>query len=198
MVRKTAVLAVLAGLGALLFGCAAPTDSTTGTAPVASAPATEAPAASATPVAVETTEPPAESNDTSRIGGAWVTYESGMAVKVTRAKVYSPSDGAIGAKAGERGVAVTVSIRNGTTAPFDATLASVKLSYGEDGIEAEQIYDSGKGYGGGFEGSIARGKTKTVSIAFAVPTKFLKSLTIEVAPNWDSDSAFFAGGAGTR
>lgn len=201
MLRKSAVAAATFAAATLLFGCGSPTtDNTTGTAPVTTQPTTAPPPTTEpAPVVEETTEPPAEPvTNESKIAGDWVTYESGLAVKVTRAKVFTPSDTSFGSKPGERGVAITLSIKNATAAVFDAASASVKLSYGPDGVEAEEVFDSAKGYSGGFEGSISRGKTKTASVAFSVPTKYLKSLTIEVAPDWDSESAFFTGGAGSK
>ena len=163
--------------------------STPTTAPVTS----EAPATTSAPTTEATTEPEPPS-DTSTIGGAWLTYESGLAVRVIRAKVFV-LDSYDAAKArGNKGVAVTVSIKNGSTAAFDTALASIKLQYGPDGVEADSTvgdnYDTF-----GFEGTIARGKTKTVTMGFSVPPKFTKDLLVQVTPDWDSETTNFTGAA---
>lgn len=157
------------------------------------APATTAPSSAPTE-APATTEAPPASDDSSTIGGGWLTYESGIAVRVTKAKVYT-LDSYDAAKArGNKGVAVTVSIKNGSAAAFDAALASIKLQYGPDGVEADSTvgdnYDTF-----GFTGTIAKGKTKTVTIGFSVPPKYTKDLLVQVEPDWNSETTNFTGGA---
>jgi hypothetical protein len=195
-----AFLAIVAIGGALTDGVESQATSTRlpNVVSTPTADTTTAPPAVPSP-APETTEPSTaaeqEADDTSTIGGRWLTYESGLAVRVVKAKLYTPGEYAAGKKAGERGVAVTVSIKNGSAAAFDAGLASVKLSYGPDGTEADEIFDSAYNYGLGFEGSIGKGKTKTATVAFSVPAKYAKQLTVEVEPDWSSVTTFFTGSA---
>jgi hypothetical protein len=194
-----AMIAVIGGCTALIGGALNSVDTggdqVTGTTPTVaptSEATTEPPATTTAPTTEATVpEPP---SDTSTIGGAWLTYESGLAVRVTKAKVFT-LDSYDAAKArGNKGVAVTVSIKNGSTDVFDAALASIKLQYGPDGVEADSTvgdnYDTF-----GFEGTIARGKTKTVTMGFSVPPKFTKDLLVQVTPDWDSETTNFTGAA---
>jgi len=180
----------------LLGGCAAATDPVAGpasqtpttaasTAP-SSEPATEEPVVTEEPT---TTEP---AKDTAAIGQT-LTYESGLAVRVVSAKVFNAGSYASGLSTGHRAVKVTWTITNGTDATLDLTGATARLTYGEDGTQAESVYTDGVGGMYPFEGSLQPGKKKTASSAFSVPKAGLAKITVEVEPEFDSQTAFFTG-----
>jgi hypothetical protein len=152
-------------------------------------------AKSAQPPAVpETTEPP-EDPGVAKIGAKqWFTYEDGLQVQVTKARPYKIGQYAAGGKPGGQGVVVTVTMRNGTAAAFDTALVQVELASGPNGTQAEKVYDSSN-VDNGFEGSIARGRNKTATFAFAVPKAHLSQLSIEVIPSFEHDGAIFEGAA---
>jgi hypothetical protein len=67
----------------------------------------------------------------------------------------------------------------------DADEFSVEVSYGPDGDAAEEIYDDGLD---DVTGVIAKGRQKTGKYGFAVPTKHMDDLVIEVS-DYEHDRA---------
>jgi hypothetical protein len=204
------VLIVLASVFAVgvigLVGCVAivgsavdeATDSPTGvTTPVvegespfdpttapSSVPATEPPATA------EPTEEPAQ--DTTTIGKT-LTYESGLAVTVVSVKVFNPGSYASGVVAGHKAVKVTWTVTNGTDANVDLSGAEARLTYGADGVQAESVYAEGVDGQYPFDGSLRPKQKKTATSGFSVPKSGLASVTVEVEPEYSSQTAFFTG-----
>lgn len=195
MKRIIAVVAAVVVLG----GCAAPKEATKETAggtPTSSAPAS-APATTpeTTPPAVEETTPsPDPEPSVAKVGATeWFTYEDGLKVQVTKVARFKIGQYASGGTPGGSAVMVTVTIRNGTSKTADLSLTTVKLGYGANGDQAEQVFDSEHSVGSGFEGSATTGKAKTARFAFAVP-KGRQALDVEVEPGFlDYESAHFEG-----
>lgn len=197
---NTRVLAFVAAAAVLLGGCATGTDPVAGVATTTAQAATAAPTTAA-PTSESTTEEPTvteeptttePANDTTVIGQT-LTYESKLAVRVVSAKVFNPGDYASGLTTGHKAVKVTWTITNGTDANFDLTTAQARLTYGEDGTQAENVYTDGVGGQFPFEGSLQPGKKKTATTGFSVPKAGLSNITIELEPDSDSETAFFTG-----
>lgn len=200
--RMSAAVAMTA---TLLVGCGAVADPVSGeatpttqatTAPTvapSSEPTTEEPPATEEPAATE--EPSSEPAKDTTVIGKTLTYESGLAVRVVSAKVFKAGSYAVGLTAGHKAVKVTWTITNGTSANVDLAGAEARLTYGDDGVQAENVYTDGVGGQYPFEGSLQPGKRKTATTAFSVPKSGLAKISIEVEPEFMSETAFFTGKA---
>jgi hypothetical protein len=60
---------------------------------------------------------------------------------------------------------------------------------------ADSVYTDGVGGMYPFEGSLQNGKKKTATSAFSVPKAGLSKITVEVEPEFGSQTAFFTGSA---
>ncbi|MFZ3491825.1 hypothetical protein ACODT5_01040 [Streptomyces sp. 5.8] len=125
-------------------------------------------------------------------GLAWgqpYTYANGLAVTVVPPTPFSPSDTSAGHQAGNQAVAWKITVKNGTPELFPTSPVSVYAKYGTAGEQAERVYDSAKGADSDFEGSIAPGRSATVTYVFDVPRAGLALLDLEVVP----DAAVYEG-----
>ncbi|MBM9621144.1 DUF4190 domain-containing protein [Streptomyces zhihengii] len=136
------------------------------------------PADAATDAAADTGEEPIAEGEI-LAGGDAVIYDDKLTVTVSEPKAYTPSEFAIGHTKGNKAYQVTVVIENAGKEKFDSTLVTADARAGEDGVEAEQIFDDK--VGSGFDGNIAPGKKVTVTYAFDAPAA-AKTLTVEVSP----------------
>ncbi|MEU4263372.1 DUF4190 domain-containing protein [Streptomyces argenteolus] len=127
-------------------------------------------------------EPAAETLE----GRDTAVYDDGLEVTVSGAAAYTPDAYAAGHTKGNRAYKVSVIIENKTKEKFDSALVSVDARAGEDGVNAEQIFD-GK-VGEGFNGTVLPGKKITVQFAFDAPAD-AKRLTVEVGPGFDWDAS---------
>jgi hypothetical protein len=145
-----------------------------------------------TPPAQPDTPEPEPESEIAKVGpDEWFTYEDGVEVQVTKVEPYTLGEYAMVGNPGDPGVIVTVTIKNGTSAVFDATLADVQVTYGPNGDTTEREYDEA-----GFTGSIPPGRAATAKFDFAVvPTEHHDELLIEVSPSWDHQPSFFQGSA---
>lgn len=157
--------------------------------------------AQATPVSVTEGSPQAVKQATAAVPkvakiGSTYAYSDGLKVTVSAAKRFKIGPYAAGGKPGGTGVMFTVVLLNSTTETFDATLTGLAVSYGADGEQAEQVFDTDQGLGGGFTGKVAPGRKATARFGFAVPAAGMKDLQVEVRPGFlDHESALFAGAA---
>ncbi len=117
--------------------------------------------------------------------GDSAVYDDDLTVTVGDATKYSPSEFAIGHTKGNKAYRVAVVIENAGKEKFDSTLVGVEARAGEDGVDAEQIFDDKVGQG--FSGTILPGKKVTVLFAFDSPAD-AKSLTVEVNPGFTYDA----------
>ncbi|MGW8889776.1 DUF4352 domain-containing protein [Streptomyces sp. NPDC055749] len=113
-------------------------------------------------------------------------YDDGLEITVSNAAAYTPDAYAAGHTKGNRAYKVSVVVENKTKEKFDATLVGVDARAGQDGVNAEQIFD-GK-VGAGFSGTVLPGKKITVQFAFDAPAD-AKNLTVEVSPGFDWDAS---------
>ncbi|MER6605115.1 DUF4190 domain-containing protein [Streptomyces sp. NPDC000927] len=125
--------------------------------------------------------------DTGKALGAGdsAVYDDDLTVTVGDATTYAPDEYAIGHTKGNKAYRVTVVIENAGKEKFDATLVDVAARAGEDGVEAEQIFDDKVGKG--FSGTVLPGKKATVEFAFDAPAD-AKKLTVEVNPGFTYDA----------
>lgn len=187
-----AVLIVAIGLSATSGG---PKVESEGTAPAVAETTTTAPVET-TPPAVEepTPTPTPEDSGIATVGAKqWFTYTDGLQVQVTKLTRFKISSTAAGGKPGDVGVIATVTIKNGSGEVFDASMGQISLAAGPNGDEADTVYDSEAGVMGGFDGSIPKGRSKTVKVGFAVSKAHLSKLVVEVTPSWEHDASFFEG-----
>lgn len=178
--------ALSAGLIALTLGaCATPVP----TAGIETAPPPAGAAAEA-----EAAPPSSSTARIARIGEA-ITYADGLKVSVVTAKRFRISQTAAGGKPGGPGVILTVTITNGAAIPYDAALTGVSVASGEQGDQAEAVFDVDAGLTGGFTGQVQPGRKQTARFGFAVPAG-PTDLQIEVRPGLaDHEAALFAGKA---
>jgi hypothetical protein len=73
---------------------------------------------------------------------------------------------------------------------LNADLATVQVTYGKEGEEAELIGDSNLKT---LSGTITPGRAKRGDHGFAVPNRSMGDVVVEVAPDFEHDSAIFAG-----
>lgn len=118
--------------------------------------------------------------------GDSAVYDDDLTVTVGDATAYTPSEYAIGHTEGNKAYRVTVVIENAGKEKFDATLVNATARAGEDGVEAEQIFDDKVGEG--FSGTVLPGKKVTVEFAFDAPAD-AKKLTVEVNPGFTYDAS---------
>ncbi len=187
-------IAALFIIGLVLTGCGAQQGAAKQTAGTPAAVPTEgdSPYDTNGPPASEETTPPPVAPSIARIGATeWFTYQNGLKVQVTKVARFKIGEYASGGNPGDPGVAVTVTIRNGTARTIDVSLTTVNLAYGANGNLAETVYDTN--YGNGFEGSVTPGKAKTARFAFAVPAG-RQVIDIEVEPGFmDYEASHFEG-----
>ena len=181
MTRSRVILSVAAVLA--LGACATPAPATklTSTVGVLSAPGTSESATAAPDVP-----------SVAKVGQSFV-YPDKLSVSVTSLRRFVISSTAAGGKPGEVGVVVAVTITNGSTTPFDASLTAVHLASGVDGDQADTVFDAAINLMGGFDGKVAPGRKGTARYGFAVPKAGLGDLQIEVKPGFARDSTLFAG-----
>ncbi|WP_393058601.1 DUF4190 domain-containing protein [Streptomyces sp. LN549] len=113
--------------------------------------------------------------------GDSAVYDDDLTVTVGDATSYSAGSFAAGHTKGNKAYRVAVVIENAGKEKFDSALVSVEARAGQDGVDAEQIFD-GK-VGEGFSGTVLPGKKVTVLYAFDAPAD-AKNLTVEVNPGF--------------
>jgi cytoskeletal protein RodZ len=155
--------------------------------PVPPAPKPSTAEASTAPTADPTDPPP--SDGTVKVGQS-VTYEDGTVVTVASVKRVAFSDVSYGVRG--TGVSVVVKITNGGSSVLDLALAQVALTYGADGQESDQVFDSAKGFEGGLETKLAPGRSATAKYGFAVPAG-TAPVSVQVTPDFSSETAIFEG-----
>ncbi len=134
--------------------------------------------------AIRTPEPPALPV-VSRLGETYA-WPDGLAITVSR-----PSRFPIRAAAtpedrppGEAGVRFTVTIRNGSSAPYVLGYSQVNLTAGPAGEQGGVVCDAGS-VCGATVGTVLPGRTRTLTYAWSVLPDLLGMLSVEVDPDFD-------------
>ncbi|MYR42140.1 hypothetical protein [Streptomyces sp. SID5910] len=144
-----------------------------------------------TTAADEATEPAAEESDDGVYAlGDTVTYDNEVKVGLSGFKRAVSTDTAMPESTPY--VRFTVKVDNGGTATLDATALTVNCSYGKDGHSSEAVFDSAAGLGGGPDTQLLAGRSINVVWGCELP-KSEKLVQIEVAPDYESDTAIFTG-----
>lgn len=118
-------------------------------------------------------------------------YADGVEVTVSAPRPFTPADTAIGHTAGNRAVAVEITVRNGSK----ARLPLVVVVRGRDaqGREVEQVFDSTQDVGAGLDGTVLPGRTAVGTQGFDVPGGSGGTLDLEVVVGVDRGPAFWSG-----
>jgi Domain of unknown function (DUF4352) len=124
-----------------------------------------------------------------------VQWNDKLAASVLSVQRFTPSDTAAGTHPGQVGVKVTVKITNNSGKQFDLSLVEVKVKSGDNGTQADSIFDSANNLGLGFEGSVAPGHSATATYGFSVPPGDLGKIDVDVTPGFDYNAGIFEGSA---
>jgi hypothetical protein len=176
---------------ALLLGATA--CSTEG-APTAT-PTTTQPGVTAPPAPVSAPEPYTESpaatptptdDGIAKFGETW-KYDDGVAMTVSKpqAGVSTESSTNPGAKL----TVLTLTITNGGKTPLKP-VGFATVTYGPEGVPAEQVYDSAQGLAENWPQTILPGKKATIKAAFAMPADS-KDVTLTISPTFEHAEAIF-------
>ncbi|WP_031509253.1 DUF4352 domain-containing protein [Streptomyces megasporus] len=111
--------------------------------------------------------------------GDTANYDSGLRITVSEATPYTPGEFSIGHTEGNKAYKLTVTLENSGAEKVNTTLITLTARAGEDGVEAEQIFDDTVGEG--FDGNLLPGKKATAEYAFDAPAD-AKNLDVEVDP----------------
>ncbi|SFJ74269.1 DUF4352 domain-containing protein [Streptomyces pini] len=109
--------------------------------------------------------------------GDTASYSSGLRITVSEASSYTPGEYALGHTEGNKAHQVTVTLENTGGKKTDIGLITLSARAGENGVEAEQIFDDE--IGSGFEGNLLPGKKATARFAFDAPAS-AGNLDVEV------------------
>jgi hypothetical protein len=131
--------------------------------------------------------------DVAKIGTESFTYDDGLTVAVISATRFAKSDTAAGGQPGEVGVTLTVKVTNNSKKVVDLDSLTVGLKAGADGLEADSVFDSARGIGGGLAGSVAPGRSASGVYGFSVLPANLNTITVEVTPSFDHEPSLFEG-----
>ncbi|MET8569777.1 hypothetical protein [Streptomyces sp. NPDC004783] len=139
----------------------------------------------------EAAEPAAEASEDGVYAlGDTVTYDSDIEVGLSGFERAVSTDTAMPENAPH--VRFTVKIKNGGGETLDATALTVNCSYGKDGHSSEAVFDSAAGLNGGPDTKLLAGRSINVPWGCELP-KGEKLVQIEVAPDFDSETAIFTG-----
>ncbi|WP_052852475.1 DUF4352 domain-containing protein [Streptomyces avicenniae] len=115
-------------------------------------------------------EPPAE-DDAAGAGthaaDEGVPFDGDVTITVSAPEPYTPDEYAYGHTEGNTAYAVTVTVENGGAEAYDTDMLYVTARAGDDGVEAEEIFD--ETMGSGFGGALPPGQTATGQLAFDAP-----------------------------
>ncbi|GGK65549.1 DUF4352 domain-containing protein [Streptomyces flaveus] len=89
-------------------------------------------------------------------------------------------------------VSFTVKIVNGSEATMNLAAAYFQCQYGDQATAGEEVYDEDRGLEGMPTTHLRPGRTMTAKVACALP-KGEEYLQIELAPDFESETAIFAG-----
>jgi len=183
------------GLAAILVtGCtsvsATPADSAPAgvNQPVATSAASSskaAPAASAS----EASDTPSTSDGTGDMTatfGQAFTWEDGLSLTVSKPSSFKPSQWAAGTDQFKKYVVFDVRVVNKTGKAWDPSLISASVQ--SSNKEGEQVFDSEK-LGDEPSTKLLNGREVKYKIAFGVADP--KDLVLEIAPDWEHESAIF-------
>lgn len=119
--------------------------------------------------------------------GETITYHDGLELTVSSPEEYWPSDSAAGSAFHDSFVRFTVTVTNGTDAPFDSSWLIVHVQSGLG--EGERVFDSGQGIDGDPSSTLLSGRTTEWDIAFGVEAP--DDIVMTISPDWEYDPMFY-------
>lgn len=144
---------------------------------------------SAEPVAETSTTTPAPAPATNPKFGEAFTWEDGIAVTIGAPTPFTPDEFAIELAGGESAayLAFEVTVVNGSSANFDPSMFTTTLQSAN--VEAEEIFDSGNGFGGSPSTTLLPGREAKFKIGYGVTDP--ADLVLEVSPSFEHEDAIF-------
>ncbi|CAM5285218.1 DUF4352 domain-containing protein [Streptomyces abikoensis] len=129
--------------------------------------------------------------------GDTYAYPDGLRVTVSQPEKFTPSGTALGHRAGNQAVKLTVALTNGGEKPVDTTGVLVTLESGDKADRAQQVFDSASGVGTPFTGTLEPKGSGKATLAFDVPPGGLGRLNVAVRPGsgQDRETAHWTGPA---
>jgi len=122
------------------------------------------------------------------------TYEDGLRLSIVKVRTDRLSDTGCCARPGTPLVVFMFKLSNGTGKLFDPTGFSAQVSYGTRGKAAEQVFDSAQGLGDGFRQKLLPGRAAVADYAYAVPSREMHDVVVQVDVDFlEHDSVFFQG-----
>lgn len=109
--------------------------------------------------------------------GDTASYSNGLKITVSKATAYTPGEYAAGHTDGNKAYKVTVSLENTGEKKIDINLVTTSARAGEEGAEADKIFDNEVGTG--FSGKLLPGKKATAEFAYDTPPS-AKNLDVEI------------------
>jgi hypothetical protein len=133
-------------------------------------------------------EPTATSTDPATIAfGKTFEWENHLSVTVSAPKPFTPSDTAFGGEAFKSAVQFTIVLVNKSGKPFDASM--VYTSVQSNDVEADEIYDSAKGFNGAPETKVLNNRQAKFRVAFGVANP--KDIVFELTPGGENVSTLW-------
>jgi hypothetical protein len=133
----------------------------------------------------EPTEAPVAS-DEPLVFGKSMTYADGLSFSIGKPKTFHPSEYAL-SSAAKAYVKFTVTLVNGTGKTFDPSMFNATAQSAN--VEADQVFDSAKGLGGGPHTKLLKGREAKFVIGFGVADP--KDIVLEVRPSFEHESSLF-------
>jgi hypothetical protein len=131
-------------------------------------------------------EPTPTEPEYGEFGGAGFTWDDGIQVEVSKLKEFTPSEYAAFDESPAY-VRMTLTVTNGSDAPFDASL--VTLSAQSGGREFGEVYDSEAGLNGPPTTPVLPGRSVKFDAGFGVADPV--DVVLQVTPSFDHDPALF-------
>lgn len=182
----------------LAAGCAGASNPTAPTASPSNSPATPSPSPTPvpTPSARPSTPPPSATPEPADTLGATFEWADGVEVSVTkmeRARMTAEDveDSDPDGKVGETLVRFFVKVTNGSPETLRDLYCDMTVSYGPDGISADERFPVGEEVED--IDTIQPGRAKTVTETFTIPAKFQGEVTLDFELDGDHDPATFSG-----
>lgn len=110
--------------------------------------------------------------------GEVAAYKNGLKITVSKATAYTPGQYATGHDEGNKAYQVTITLENTGDKNINAALIDVSARAGEDGVDADKVFDSTNKVENLFKGKLLPNKKATALFAFSAPAD-AKHLDVE-------------------
>lgn len=158
----------------------------------------EQPAATKTPRVTPTPGDPSTPTDTATGEGPKVAtfdesfvYNDGLRLRLVKVESDTLSRTGCCRKPGSPIAVFTFKLKNGTEKVFDPGSFSAIVAYGKAGRSAEQVFDTARGIGGGFDQKVMPGRVAVFEYAYSIPTSGMDRVFLQVDADSEHDVVFF-------